>query len=275
MNVLRQLASANPVPSDSVDQLAALLPPIPTIDALPPYGRRPGARRLILVAAVAVAAMAAPAFALRTQLAQTIHDFLASNAPPQAKTVIAAIVKSTAVPGRGTPDQVKLVVNATGPDGGVQLYELQFTNGDIGTTVVDTSNDPPRIGGGASWGPPLPLPPGEPIDVRGSGVDIQGTNAFYFDGIVNSEVGSVDVVYPDGHTQPVATGNGYMLGWIQPKADGHYGDGELLARDAQGNQIGRVDICELGRDLEFRPHNPTMPTDPTAACAIPPAPDHG
>lgn len=275
MNALRQLASANPVPSDSVDQLAALLPPLPTIDALPPYGQRLGARRLILIAAVAAAVMAAPALALRTQLAQTIHDFLASDAPPQAKTAIAAIVKSTAVPGRGTPDQVRLVVNTTGPDGGVQLYELQFTNGDIGTTVVDTSNDPPRIGGGASWGPPRPLPPGEAIDVRGSGVDIPGTNAFYFDGIVDAEVGSVDVVYADGLTQPVATASGYMLGWIQPQADGHYGDGELLAQDARGNQIGRFDICELGRDLEFRPHNATMPTDPAAACAIPPTPDHG
>jgi hypothetical protein len=275
MNALRKLASVNPVPSDSIDQLAALLPPIPTINALPRRRGLPAPRRSVLVAVATAAVMAAPAFALRTQLAQTIHDFLASDAPLQAKTAIAAIVKDTAVPGRGTPDQVRLVVTTTGPDGGVQLYELEFTNGDIGTTVVDTSNDPPQIGGGASWGPPRPLPPGQAIDVRGSGVDFPGKNAFYFDGIVNPQVASVDIAYPQGHTDSVATANGYMLGWIQPQTDGHYGDGELLARDAKGNQIGRFDICDLGRDLEFRPHNPTMPTDPTAACAIPPTPDHG
>ena len=50
---------------------------------------------------------------------------------------------------------------------------------------------------------------------------------------------------------------------------------ELIAHDAQGDPIGRTDICEVGSGVQFRPHSPQAPTDLATACAIPPAADSG
>jgi hypothetical protein len=275
MDGLRRLAAANPIPPDSVAALASSLPDSPSVE-LRRRHRHPVTRRMALLAATGVAVLAAaPALALHAQFAQTIHDFLVSDAPPQAKTAIERIVEGTPAPRSGKPDEITLVVSTTGPEGALQLYKLHYTNGDIGQTIVDTSHTPPQFRGGVGWGPPRPLPAGQTLDVRGSGVEYPGRTPVYFDGIVDPSVQTVEVVYADGHTQQIPLANGYMLGWVLPQADGNYGDGTLIARDAQGNPIGRTDFCESGRDLQFRSHTATMPSDPAAACAIPPTPDPG
>jgi hypothetical protein len=275
MNAFDRLAAANPIPATDLGRLAELLPGPPSSGRGSWRARRMFSHRLVVaVAALLAIKIAAPAFALRAQLSETIHDFLASDAPPQAKSQIAQWVKSSAgAPEHETADQVDLVLGASGPEGELQLYSVHFTNGDVGTTIVDTSNDPPRVGG-ASSGPPRPLAAGQALDVRGSFIEFPGRSPVYFNGVIDPQVATVEIVYPGGHTQSVQTGNGYMLGWVLPQDDS-YGDSELIAQNAASSQVGRMDICTIGRDVEFRPHTAEMPTDPSAACAIPPTPDPG
>lgn len=276
MRTLDQLAGVNPVPTETVAQLVATLPAPPATD--PVHRPRFRLRSVIMLAAIAVAVLVAtPALALHRQIAETIKTFLASDAPPQAKTIIERIVRY-ANAGPGKPDTVKLVVSTTGPQGGLQLYALEYTNGNVGQTIVDTSDDPPEFRGGVASGLPRPLQPGQGLDVRGSGVQYPGRTPVYFSGVVDPAVTRVEVVYADGHTQPVPIANGYMLGWVLPH-DGQYGDGQLIAQDANGSRIGRDDFCETHQnavpDLEFRSHITNMPDQPQAACAIPPTPDPG
>lgn len=276
MDGLKRLADANPIPVHTVAGLAALLP-APPVPAQPPRERLAARRTLMLVAIGAAVLAAGPALAFRAQLAQTIHDFLAGDAPPQAKTVIQRIAAQRAGPDTPKLDGVTLVVTTSGPQGDLQLYRLNYANGEVGHTIVDTSHTPPQFRGGVALGPRRPLKAGQALDIRGSGVEYPGRTPVYFDGIVSSQVATVDVVYANQDAHNVAVANGYMLGWVSP-ADGHYGDGKLIARDAQMNEIGRFDFCETHQnytDVEFRIHTSTMPADPTAACAIAPTPDGG
>lgn len=276
MNGLRRLAAANPVPIESIPELSAALPGPPAIRP----DRHRGTPRLALLAAVGIAAaVAAPALALRFQLPQSIHDFLVGDAPVQAKTVIGHFVRDTARVNGTAPDEVTLEISANGPEGALQLYKLHFPNGDVGETIIDTSDNPPRFRGGVAWGPPRPLPDRQALDVRGSGVEHPGQSPFYFSGLVAAQVTQVEVLYANGQRQEAPTANGYMVGWVLPDANEHYGDGKVIAENADGAQIGRIDFCgdtQNGvRDLEFRPHLQNMPDDPAAACSIPPTPDGG
>lgn len=276
MNPIERLAAANPIPSESVEQLAALLPEWPdmSVRQAPPRGRNKPALVAFAVVVVA-AAIAAPAFALRHQLTQTVKQFFASNAPKPAKERIDAIVRAS-VPGGGELSRVQRVLVANGPAGRLQLYRLWFDNGDTGSTIVNTDSDPAHVVVGATEGRPRPLAKHQTIDIRFSSVAFPGRSPIYFDGVVAPRVVSVVVASTHGRAETMAIGSGYLLGWVRPQSNGRYGDGEVLAKDARGRTVGRFDYCEItptGSDVEFRPHRADMPPDPRAACAIPPRRD--
>jgi hypothetical protein len=278
VNGLRRLAAANPVPASDVHGLAAALPGPPEIE--PDRRRRSGVRRLALLGAGGVAvALAAPALALHSQLTQSINDFLQGSAPEQAKSVIGRFVRDTARVDGAAPDEVTLEVNANGPEGSLQLYKLHFANGDVGATIIDTSDNPPRFRGGVSWGPPRPLADGQALDLRGSGVERPGRTPFYFSGLVNAQVAKVEVVYPNGQSQSMPIANGYVMGWVLPEGSERYGDGKVIAENAAGAELARTDFCNDDqdgiRDVQFRPHTSNMPDDPAVACLVPPTPDGG
>lgn len=228
----------------------------------------------LLAAATALLGLAVPALAFRQAIAESIGSFLGGDAPTQAKDAVAELVRGTSLPGIGKPDDVRLVLSAHGPEGDLQLYELRFSNGDVGTTVVDTTNDPPHTAA-SSWGPIRALAAGQTIDVRGSSVQFPGRSPVYFNGVIGPRVAQVQVQYPDGHTGSAVIGQGYVLGWIVPDTNGRYGDAQVIALDAHGAPVGRTDVCEIGRDVQFRAHSSEMPTDPTVACTLRPKPDSG
>jgi hypothetical protein len=276
MKSMERLAAANPIPRDSVEQLAALLPELPSLAPRQAQPRRRNKPVLVALAVVVVAtAVAAPAFALRHQLTQTVKQFFASNAPKPAKERIGAIVRAS-VPGGGKLSRLQEVLVANGPDGHLQLYRLWFSNGDTGSTIVNTDNDPAHVVVGATEGRPRPLAKHQTIDIRLSSVAFPGRSPIYFDGVVAPRVVSVVVASTHGRAETIVVGGGYLLGWVKPQSNGRYGDGEVLAKDAQGRTVGRFDYCQInqtGSDVEFRPHRAGMPTDPHAACTIPPKRD--
>jgi hypothetical protein len=276
VNAITRLERANPIPMSSIADLEAALPELRRDLTPGPPARRP--RRRLAVACVAAAAIAvgAPAIALGTSLPQTIGDFFGSNAPPQAKATLTPLVRRSLPPGIGHVDAVHLAISAHGPEGEVQLYALQFDNGNVGTSIVDATNTPPHVSA-VNGGPPRPLAAGQVFDVRGAGGSYPGQRPTYFAGIVAPQVARVELVQQRGTTQEIATSGGYMLGWISPDADHSYGDGQLLAYDAAGNELGRIDECDIGpsHDVQFRQHTAGMPDAVAAACALPPPHDPG
>jgi hypothetical protein len=273
MNTMTLLARANPINKGSLDDLRAELPGPPTVERIRAPRARQTVPRLAAAGLVVAAIVATPALALRSQISQTLHDFLAGSAPTQAKQAVRTLVAGSSVSGLGQPDQVELVMDVSGPQGGLQLYKLHFANGAVGATIVDTGHDPARVSASFA-GPPRSLASGQTIDVRGSGVQDPGVSPYYFEGIIGPEVATVALVDSAGRSFAVKTGGDYMLGWIVPRLDGEYGDSQLVARNVRGDQVGRVDVCTVGRDVQFRTHTPGMPADVAAACAIPPTPDN-
>lgn len=279
MNTLDLLTAANPVPPASIENLRTELPGPARFGASGQSSRRSVRLRfgaLATACAVVLVVAAAPALALRTSLYESIHDFLVGNAPAQAHEAITTLLKSSMSSREGsTPDQIALALNTTGPDGGVQLYSVHFANGDLGLAMVDVSNEPARIGGVTSGSSSVMSPSSDQaFDVRGSFIALPGSSPAYFDGVVRDSVAKVTLQYADGQTQAVDIGNGFMLGWIAPQSGVGYGDAMLIGRNAQGAEIGRTDVCSVGKDVQFRPHTSDMPKDVTAACALAPPRDN-
>jgi hypothetical protein len=276
MNALARLASANPVPSEAIPDLGRRLPEL-QLDTARSAVARPRRRRVagVCVAVVAVA-IGAPALALGTSLPGAIGDFFGSDAPSQAKAMLVPLISQTLPAEVGHPDSIRLAVSARGPEGEVQLYALHFDNGDEALGIIDATNTPPHVSA-MSGGPPRALAAGQVFDVRGAGGSYPGERPIYFAGVVSPRVARVELVPEHGATRDVATAGGYMLGWISPDAARAYGDGELLAYDAAGNRIGRIDACDIGtsHDVQFRAHDPGMPDGVSAACALPPPQDPG
>lgn len=271
MNALARLAAANPVPQHEIAGLADALPRMRALSNEPPAGLRSRRRVMLIAAACALAvAIAAPALAFHRPLFASIQAFMAGDAPQPAKERMTSIIKVKVRGGKLAA--LSMVLAAKSPEGTIQLYALRFTNGDVGSTIVNLSGDSSHVVVGATQGPPRPLGKGQALDIRLSSVAFPGRSPVYFDGVVAPGVASVDVIYANGRARSIAVGYGYFVGWIVPQANGLYGDGEVVARDRRGNVLGRLDFCQItqtGSDVQFRPHRVKMPASPTAACAVP------
>jgi hypothetical protein len=193
-------------------------------------------------------------------VSQVIHDFLASDAPPPAKDMVRSFEARYGFDPTDELTGVRLVLTADGPVGKVQLYALKFASGGAGTATVFPGNFT------AGWYV-RPLKPGEAFRVYGGA----GTedSVMYFDGRADSSVATVDVVYEDGHTERVASGGGYVLGWVRSNAHGRYGFGQIIARSAAGAEVGRAYFCQHGDIVSIPDYLGDFSGDPVAACAIP------
>jgi hypothetical protein len=108
------------------------------------------------------------------------------------------------------------------------------------------------------------------FDVRLAAIRFPNRDPYIFAGVMAPEVTSVEYVDPLGFTRSISSANGYMLGWLAPQPGGGYGYGELLAHDANGAEIGRIDICQTrAGEVDMRQHRLGMPDDPKTACALP------
>jgi hypothetical protein len=244
--------------------------------------RRRRSRVLIVLAAFAILlAIVLPAAALQFGVPdsvhrflshdakpETVHQFLASDAPPQAKETIRREIAND-VHESWKIRTITPEVATSSPEGQVSLYRLRFSQGLVGLALIDTGHSPPRVGGVTAGPPPL-LQAGDVIDVALGAVRIPNRDPYYFAGTVAPQVARVEYVDPLGDARPIATAHGYVLGWLAPRPDGRYGYGELIARDASGAAIGRVDICETpANQADLREHSAGMPDDVKAACALP------
>lgn len=273
MTVLDQLAAVNPVRSENVAELTPQLPPL----RIPPALRSARRSRIVLAgAAFGLSAVAVgSALAVTTNTFESLSSFLSSSAPQQARSAVAAITQSAVVTHRfGPPSAIELAVSANGPDGQVSVYRLQFAGGAVGSVMVDVSNATPHVDG-ATIGSQEEMTPASGLTVHNSFVGKPATSPVYFSGSVASNVVSVELLSADGETHPVDVANGEMIGWISPSASSAgYTDAELIARNASGVTVGRVDACGSPTDVDFRAHSSTMPDDVSAACVLPPTPDH-
>lgn len=228
---------------------------------------RSRSRRTVFLVAAAVLALfvSVPALALHRQVAETINEFLGSKTQPQnAKDMIRDVVRgplqalplikgtlrpSGPIEEAYTLTNVRQVVAANTSQGEIRLYELNFSNGYIGSAMVSVST---RDLGGAGWGPNVPCPSGWALRGGGSMVTFPGRTPLYVSGRVGDAVAAVDVVYPDGHTSPATLGNGYFLGWVLPVAGAPTGRTgfsppvTLVARNSAGQELGHLSVRSDG-----------------------------
>jgi hypothetical protein len=225
---------------------------IPTLRS----GRRHTASRrtLVVVAAGLLAlALAVPgALALLERLSETPQQFISdSNQPFNARHAIEKYIERT--PGRTAALQdVRQVVTADTPDGTYNVYALGFAGGLRGTAIISS-----RTGGIAAlgYGPPVTCPAGWALQGGISMVELPGKAPVYVTGQTSDPVVSIDVLYPDGHSSPAAVSNGFFLAWATPLPGGSKNEGfsppvKLIARDATGNEIGRLAV---GKDGDIPP----------------------
>jgi hypothetical protein len=251
-------------------------PAAPVIQSRRQRHRR--SRRAVALVAVAVLALvvSVPALALHEQIVQTVSHFLADkNEPDNAKQAIKNVSRGPlkalplirgGIQPKGSVElpyaltSVRQVVDANTPQGEIRLYELNFSNGYKGSAMVSLST---HDVGGASWGPEAACPSGWALRAGGSMVTFPGRTPLLVSGQVAEDVGSLVVVYPDGHTSAAVIGDGYFLAWVQPEAGASTDRTNfsppvmLIARDNKGRELGHLRVRGDG-DIPPSPGQPAQ-----------------
>ncbi|HEY8953732.1 MAG TPA: hypothetical protein VIP78_14375 [Candidatus Dormibacteraeota bacterium] len=227
-------------------------------------------RAIVLVVVLAFAlTVVVPALALRSQLSQTLNHFLSNERPTHQflksrdePLHVKQLIKRLLKPGQADEPpyeltSVRRVVDANTPSGEMRIYELNFSNGYKGSTMITLAT---HDIGGASWGPATTCPAGWALRAGSSEVLYPGRTPLYFSGRSAPSVTSIDIVYPDGHATQAVVDNGYFLGWVIPTGDKAGRDNfsppvTLIARDRIGKDIGRLAVRSDG-DIPPSPGQP-------------------
>ncbi|HZP72577.1 MAG TPA: hypothetical protein VFA97_04270 [Gaiellaceae bacterium] len=211
---------------------------------LRPIRRRATSRTLVIVLAlVAVCGALVPASRAIVHAFETPKQFVSDTTQPaRARTLIENYLAQQGG-FRRVLTGVELELTAHTPDGRVTLYGLRFAGGAIGAADVGLGRNHVS---GLWFGPPDACPRGWAIQARASFVASPGHTPVYVEGRVADTVAALDVAESDGRTYPVAIGNGYFLAWITPGPHAAKPSATLIARAADGAQIGAVYVGQKG-----------------------------